>query len=60
MRYKENIVQRRIQRSNTNQVPILDEETGYLYYNEYLVKYKQLVVTSYPVFCRNILSISVS
>ena len=30
MRYKENVVQRRIQRSNTNQMPILDEETGYV------------------------------
>lgn len=28
MRYKENIVHRRIQRSNTNQVPILDVQTG--------------------------------
>ena len=60
MRYKENIVQRRrIQPSNTNQVPILDEETGYLLlFNEYLVKHKQLVVTRYPDFFLFIISIS--
>ena len=33
MGYKENVVQRRIQPSSTNQVPILDEETGYIICN---------------------------
>ena len=33
MGYKENVVHRRIQPSSTNQVPILDEETGYIICN---------------------------
>ena len=37
MRYKENIVQRRIQPSNTNQVPsTYDGRTGFIKYNEFL------------------------